>query len=451
MAMQSCNRRNQLIDNGSLFDDVETRLIRISGRRCEGIKARDRKGPGHEEFVARVAQLFTLRGGFGVQLRRALSAGLVAVAVLASPAAAQSEPNIRQLRADLAALLPKDDAGSDQLPGAMMRVEAPALDLILTEAVGVSDLATREPLRPDQTLRIASITKSFVAAAILRLVEDGRLALDAPIEDLLRAESVAVLQNGGYDTSRITVRSLLQHTSGIFDFATSDVYLARVSSDPQHRWTRLEQLSLAMENGQAYGGPGDVYTYSDTGYILLGEIIETTTDSAMAVAIHDLLAFDRLGIDDTWFETLETVPAAAPLRAHQYLESLDANTFDPSLDLFGGGGLVSTLKDVSRFYRALHGGEIFRKSQTLGLMLEITPQSVEADGRGYGLGIVRAEFDGLVCYGHGGFWGILAWHCPDVDLTVVAAATNVTARDAVETMVEGAIRIYAAALVAPQQ
>ena len=173
--------------------------------------------------------------------------------------------------------------------------------------------------------------------------------------------------------------------------------------------------------------------------------------SAMAVAVHDLLAFDRLGIDDTWFETLEPVPAGAPPRAHQYLESLDANAFDPSLDLFGGGGLVSTLEDVSRFYRALHEGEIFRDEGTLGLMLEVTPQSVEADARGYGLGIVRAEFDGVVCYGHGGFWGILAWHCPGINLTVAAAATNVTARDAVETMVEGAIRICAAAIVAPRQ
>jgi D-alanyl-D-alanine carboxypeptidase len=450
MAMHSRNRRNHLIDSGSL-DDVESRLILISGRTCEGIEARGRKGPIHDEFVARVAQLFTFRGRIGVQLRRALSAGLVAMTVLVSPAWAQSEPNIRQLETDLAALLPKDDAGSEQLPGAMLRVEAPSLGLIWTGAVGVSDLATREPLRPNQTLRIASITKTFVAAAILRLVEDNRLALDAPIGDLLRPESVAVLQNGGYDPWRITVKSLLRHTSGLFDFATSEVYLARVSSDPQHQWTRLEQLSLAMENGQAYGEPGEVYTYSDTGYILLGEIIETATGSAMEVAIHDLLAFDRLGINHTWFETLEPVPAAAPLRAHQYLESLDANTFDPSLDLFGGGGLVSTLEDVSRFYRALLEGEVFQKSRTLGLMLEVTPQSVEADGRGYGLGIVHAEFDGVVCYGHGGFWGILAWHCPEIDLTVVAAATNVTAQDAVETMVNGAIRIYAAARVAPLQ
>ena len=413
--------------------------------------ARGKKRPVREGFAVGAAQFIALGGRYGVHLRRWLAAGLVAMAAVVFPAWGQSEPNIRQLEADLAALLPEDGAGSEQLPGAMLRVEAPALGLIWTDAVGVSDLATGEPLRPEQTLRGASITKSFIAAAILRLVEDDRLALDAPIGDHLRPESVVLLQKSGYDPRRITIRSLLQHTSGLFDFATSDAYLGRVSSDPLHRWTRMEQLSLAMESGQAYGQPGEVYLYSDTGYILLGEIIEVTMGSAMAVAVHDLLAFDRLGIDDTWFETLEPVPAGAPPRAHQYLESLDANAFDPSLDLFGGGGLVSTLEDVSRFYRALHEGEIFRDEGTLGLMLEVTPQSVEADARGYGLGIVRAEFDGVVCYGHGGFWGILAWHCPDINLTVAAAATNVTARDAVETMVEGAIRICAAAIVAPRQ
>ncbi len=370
---------------------------------------------------------------------------------LCFPGPVKSEPNLTQLEGDLAGLLSAVEAGSEQLPGAILRVDAPALGLIWTDAVGTSDLSTGEPLRPDQTLRIASITKSFIAAAILRLVEDGHFTLDAPVGNHLRADTVSVLQKGGYNTQAIKIWSLLQHTSGLFDFATSDAYLGRVASDPRHRWTRMEQVSLAMESGEPYGEPGDVYRYSDTGYVLLGEIIEVTTGSAMAEAVNDLLAFDRLGIGDTWFETLEPVPVGAPSRMHQYLESLDANAFDPSLDLFGGGGLVSTLEDVSRFYRALHQGEVFRNEATLGMMLEVSPQSVEADARGYGLGIVRAEFDGVVCYGHGGFWGILAWHCPAIDLTVAGAATNVMARGAVETMVDEAIRIAAAAIVASRQ
>jgi CubicO group peptidase (beta-lactamase class C family) len=78
-------------------------------------------------------------------------------------------------------------------------------------------------------------------------------------------------------------------------------------------------------------------------------------------------------------------------------------------------------------------------------MLEVTPLSVEAEGHGYGMGLVREEIAGVACYGHGGFWSTLAWYCPDLDLTVAAAATNVTAKDAVSQMVEGAIAIVAGA------
>lgn len=370
------------------------------------------------------------------------------VAAMAMPVWGQSGSDNLQLEANLATLLPTYDAGSEQLPGAMLRVEAPLLDLIWTGAVGTSDLNTGVPLRPEQTLRIASITKSFIAAAVLRLVEDGRLTLDAPVGDHLQPATVAVLQAGGYNPWLITVRSMLQHTSGLFDFATSSEYLGRVSADPLHRWTRLEQLSLAMETGAPYGAPGEVYLYSDTGYILLGEIIEVTSGRDMATAVREILGFRRLGIANTWFETLESVPDGALPRANQYLQSLDANAFDPSLDLFGGGGLVSNLEDVARFYRALFEGRVFREAETLRLMLEVTPQSVEADTNGYGMGISREEYDGVVCYGHGGFWGILARHCPEIDLTVVAAATNVTAQDAVAIMVARAIRISAAVAAA---
>jgi D-alanyl-D-alanine carboxypeptidase len=130
---------------------------------------------------------------------------------------------------------------------------------------------------------------------------------------------------------------------------------------------------------------------------------------------------------------------------------LDKDAFDLSFDLFGGSGLYSSIEDVSRLYRALHEGKIFRNAGTLGLMIEATPQSLKAGARSYGMGIVRAEFDGVMCYGHGGFWGILAWHCPAINLTVAAAATNVTARDAAEKMVDEAIRIYATAIAAPRQ
>lgn len=365
-------------------------------------------------------------------------------------------PN-EQLGAELAALLDSTLAASPGLPGAMLRVEAPSLGLVWTKAAG---LARRggDSLRPEQTFRVASMTKTYIATAILRLVEQGKVSLDTPIARYILPASAAVLVKGRYDPERITVRMLLQHTSGIVDFATQTGpsgsklvggYVERIMAAPSHRWTRAEQLALAMELGAPYGEPAAVYHYSDTGYILLGEILETVTGLSMAQATRELVGYQRLGAANTYFETLEEVPASAGPRLHQYMDTVDVNGIDASIDLYCGGGLVSDLPDLSRFFRALVRGEILEKRATLDTMLVPTPQSSgERPGVGYGMGIGRGETDGVVCYGHGGFWGTLARHCPELDITVVTAITNNANREALGAITQGAIQRVAAAIKA---
>jgi len=379
---------------------------------------------------------------------RALLVAILGALAACSPAA----PNDR-LAAGLAGLLDSAFAGSAGLTGAMLRVEAPSLGFRWTKAAGDS-------LSPAQPLRIASNTKTFIAAAILRLVEDGRLGLDAPIVPHLLPASVATLKADGYDPDQITVRMLLQHTSGLFDYATTGVggsgmalygpFFDRIIADPRHRWTRAEQLAVAMATGAPYGRPGEVYHYSDTGYNFLGEILETVTGLPMQQAVRELLDFGRLGLATTWFETLDSIPAGALPRVHQYMDSLDTNEFDGSIDLFGGGGLMSNLEDLARFYRALGRGEVFKKTGTLDSMLVMSPQSLKEAPGGYGMGIGRTESGGVVCFGHGGFWGTAARYCPAIDLTVTAAVTNTNARAALGAITQGAIRLTAAAIAARQ-
>lgn len=357
---------------------------------------------------------------------------------------AAAPPTMEQtdwLAGAFAELLDSVGAGASELPGAILRVEAPALSLVWTGAVGVSDLTTRRPLRPEHTLRIASNTKTYVAAAILRLVEDGRLELEAPIESYLLPVTRATLEGGGYDTHEISVRMLLSHTSGLFDYATTSVFLERVLSDPGHGWSRAEQLAIAMREGAPLSPPGEAYHYSDTGYILLGEILEEATGQPMNQAVRRLVNFNRLGLRSTWFETLDSVPSTAPPRAHQYVGSFDSNDLDPSMDLWGGGGLVSNVEDVARFYGALARGNVFRGPGTFESMVA-TGSSVE-NAAGYGMGIGGGEYDGIVCYGHGGYWGTLVRHCPELDLTIVAAVTNTSADAELGALVEGAIRSVA--------
>lgn len=363
-------------------------------------------------------------------------------------------PN-EQLAAQLAALLDSAVASTPGLPGAMLRVEAPSLGFVWTDAVGLSDRAGGDSLRVEQPLRVASNTKTYIAAAILRLVETGKLGLDAPILPHILPASAATLKADGYQLDRITVRMLLQHTSGIFDYATTGAggsgmalygpFFDRIIADPTHRWTRAEQLALAMTTGDPYGQPGEKYHYSDTGYNLLGEILETVTGQPMQVAVRELLAFDKHRLTTTWFETLDSIPAGSLPRVHQYLDSLDTNTFDGSIDLYGGGGLMSNLEDLARFYRALLRGDVFMGQATLDSMLVMSPQSL-GEGGGYGMGIGRAQYGDVLCYGHGGFWGTAARHCPALDLTVTAAVTSTTARGALVAIVQGAIGRTAAAI-----
>lgn len=109
--------------------------------------------------------------------------------------------------------------------------------------------------------------------------------------------------------------------------------LLQVKALPQRRWTRAEQLAIALEAGPPLAPPGDLFHYSDTGYILLGEVIEVVTGAPLPAAIRRTLDFERLGLRDTWFESLEPIPPHAPARQLQLLDGIDAMRFDASIDL----------------------------------------------------------------------------------------------------------------------
>lgn len=346
------------------------------------------------------------------------------------------EPSETDLVPRLQALVDRDVHAYPQMPGRLLHVLAPG---IATEvAAGVADLATREPLAAGSRCRIASVTKPFVAAAALRLVEDGRLRLEASIDDLLPAPLPGVLRAGGYRPEAITLRHLLTHTSGIYDF-TGDSYDSSIAdgfthtamADPRRRWSRLEQVRFAMDHGHPYGGPGQVYAYSDTGACLVGEILEQATGRTMGAAVRELLGLDRLGLTHTYHESIDPEPPDIPPLAHQYEGAFDVAGFDASVDLWGGGGLVSTCGDLALFFCALMRGQVFRRPETLALMctrsagvppVEASPTAevdLTTDPANAGMFLYRTELAGEVFWGHGGFWGTTAFTCPRLDLTVV--------------------------------
>ena len=357
------------------------------------------------------------------------------LSVLAGSASTVVAQNAGSLEVRLQALLDEAIAGG-ATPGIMLRVEAPGLDLSFSGVAGVSDIATGAALTPDRPVRIASNTKTFLAAAALRLWEEGRLGLDDPVARHLPPEVAALLTADGYDLEAMTVRHLLTHTSGLYDYADRDRFIEAILADPHHRWTPEEQIGLAVEWGEPYGAPGTVYRYSDTGYVVLGLVLESAGDAPLAIVLRDLLPFARLGMRNTWLETLEDPPPGASERAHQYLGELDTWDWDPSLDLYGGGGLVSTADDMAVFIRALFTGGVYLDAATADTMLT----TVRGAGPGpdlsgmpmvpgrYRMGIEVSDREGMALYMHTGFWGTLAAYLPEPDVAIAIAVTRQQSR-----------------------
>jgi D-alanyl-D-alanine carboxypeptidase len=302
----------------------------------------------------------------------------------------------------------------------MIAVESKSLDRRWSVAAGLSDRTTGEKLRPEQPLRIASNTKTYVAAAVLRLVEQGRLSLSDALSQHLPAAFDSLLRRGGYRTDEITIEQVLSHRAGFTEHTAVPSFIAMLRTDPQHRWTREEQVRWLVDSLKPVGPPGAQFRYSDTGYILLGAIVERLTGQSLAVAVRTLVGFDRLGLRGTWWETLEAPPRGGAPRAHQYLAGMDGFAVDPSFDLYGGGGIAAPMNDMAHFLAQLLEGRVFSQRATLDTMLAV--RSTEMNG--YGLGIFGTTVAGVRGRGHSGFWGTTAMVFPERGLTIAVAVTE---------------------------
>lgn len=291
----------------------------------------------------------------------------------------------------------------------------------LSAASGPADPETGRPMTVDTPLRIASNTKTFTAATALRLWEQGRLDIESPIRPLLTPALDLILRERGYDTARITVRQLLNHTSGLYDHGSDPRFIQTLFAAPDRRWSREDLVRLSMEYAGPQGLPGEKFLYSDTGYILLGDIIERITGSTIAAAVREQLHLDRLGLTATWWEEMEAPPPGAAPRARQFLGERDATDIHASMDLYGGGGLVMSTRDVARFMAALFEGRIFDRPDTLNTMIR---PAEHPGGDHYRLGLMARRDGEAETYWHSGFWGTVAYYAPAQGTAVAAATTN---------------------------
>lgn len=322
-----------------------------------------------------------------------------------------------------------ETARQDALAQAVASVEAPTvvyatgagIGTPLSAAAGFADPAMARKLTVDTPLRVASNTKTFVAATLLRLQERGLIDLDSSIESLLDPELVGILERDGYDPSRITVRHLMSHSGGLYDHGGDSRYVAAMLATPRREWKRIDQLRLMTEYADPQSEPGTRFLYSDTGYILLGNIIERATQNSLAAAVREALRFDELGLTSTWWENVETRPASAQPPARQHIDGRDVSSVHASFDLYGGGGLVMSARDLATLFAALFENRIFDDPATLREMLTIAGH--EGSDR-YRLGVFAQQTPEGEVYWHSGFWGTAVYYDPRKKLAVAAYTTR---------------------------
>lgn len=323
------------------------------------------------------------------------------------------------------------NSSHNNIPGLGISVKCAPKNIDFVGTVGFDSVDKSSELEIDQPFRIASITKTFVATAILRLHEMDSISVDDPISKYISSTHQEILSVDDYNLNEIKILHCLNHTSGLFDYAMGgSPYVNYVKQNPQKRWTRTDQLQFAIEHGSKLGYPGEKYAYSDTGYVLLGEIIEKFFDGDLALGLKTLVGYDKLGMQSTWLETLEQEPANAKKPVRRYLGSLDATTFDASIDLYGGGGLVSTLDDLNKFLNGLFNQKIFDKDSTLEMMLikhaydESYDTSKDRRYKDYRQGLWKVRINNEDVFLHSGLWGTHVLHQPSSNATVIVNFTK---------------------------
>jgi len=315
-------------------------------------------------------------------------------AAVAADAGRQARPD-RELEAALDGLV-----ATHGFPGVLANVvDARGRDRDYT--AGVGELESGRPVPADGQVRIGSNTKTFTASVVLQLVAEGKVALDEPIETYLPG----VVRGEGIDATAITVRNLLQHTSGLAEYL-----LGMDLGDPpdffklrDRYWQPRDLVDLSLAQGADFQ-PGEQWAYSNTNYVLAGLIVERVTGRPLAEQITERI-ITPLGLRDTYVP----LPGERDLRGrhpqgyHPAPDGTmtDITRLDPS---FGGaaGDMVSTPSDLNRFFSALVAGEVVPAAQ-LAEMQTTVPLPEGYPGDGYGLGLISTELScGDVAWGHGG-------------------------------------------------
>jgi len=317
-------------------------------------------------------------------------------------------------------ILSLDNALDSNLPA---EVPGAAVTILTNEgkwfgASGFSDLENQISLQPGDRFEAGSITKTFVATTVLQLVEENQLDLEDTLTEWLPAEITDLVPNAG----DITIEQILNHTSGITDF--SDVLFNQALSNPTvflNEWTP-EQLVGLIDGLDPYFEPGTDWQYSNTNYILAGEIIEAVTGNSYGQEIRDRI-IDTLNLDNTFVFGEEEIPGGYVNNYWDFDGDGELNDVSIANLSWAGaaGSVISNSEDLADFFDGLLVDGALLEPETLEQMLDTLPvDSPNYDS--YGLGIGTLESRNRFWYVHRGqtlgFRSNL-WYSPLEEITYV--------------------------------
>jgi D-alanyl-D-alanine carboxypeptidase len=322
---------------------------------------------------------------WGAMLSCLMVAAAIAASAMATPRTA-TNTEAAGLQKDVDALVA---AGA---PGALLLVRNGNRTVRLT--AGLGNVARKTPMRPGDHFKIASLTKSYTATVVLQLVGEGKLSLDDNVEQRLPG----LVPNG----RKITIRQLLNHTSGLFDYFELPKFLKPyLSGNFGYYWAPRQLVRMGVSHKPLFA-PGRGYSYSNTNYVLAQLIVERVTGKSLGTELKRRI-FQPLHLRDTIYPTKPGLPSPY---AHGYKllgkpPATDVTGLSPSMSP-GSGAIVSTARDVSDFYRALLSGRLLKPRQMQAMKTNVSERTGKVvAGPGYGLGIGMSP---LTCGGwtHGG-------------------------------------------------
>ena len=324
-------------------------------------------------------------------------AAMLALTLPATGTAASVRDKADPAGAKLQAILDRVmSAPEPPFPGVALRVDRPG-HAAWTGAAGKADVKRGTPMRAGDRFRAGSIMKPFVAAATLQLVEAGRFRLDDRLPAVLPARTLKRFPEAG----RITVRMLLNHTSGLGRY-DDDAFNREVIAQPRRRWTVAELLDRAAAQPR-FAAPGVRHAYSNTNYNLLGLVLEHATGKPWRTVVRERV-IDRLGLRHTSLPEPGHTPAGRDIaRAYEHVDGAlrDVTDVDSSMaGAAGGHALLTTTADLSRFLDSLLEGKLFRHRRTLRQMRRFVAAPSPEGQVGYGLGLERYIFGGTEMVGH---------------------------------------------------